>query len=39
MLQSVHGRYKTIVDAFLILPVLKIHNHRPDSVRVMNFTN
>jgi hypothetical protein len=39
MLQSVHGRYKNVVDAFLILPVLKFHDHRPDSVRVMNFTN
>jgi hypothetical protein len=39
MLQSVHGRYKKVVDAFLILLVLKFHNHRPDSVRVMNFTN
>jgi hypothetical protein len=39
MLQSVHGRYKKAVDAFLILLVLKFHNYRPDSVRVMNFTN
>jgi hypothetical protein len=39
MLQSVHGCYKKVVDAFLILLVLKFHNHRPDSVRVMNFTN
>jgi hypothetical protein len=39
MLQSVHGSYKTVVDAFLILLVFKFHNHRPDSVRVMNFTN
>jgi hypothetical protein len=38
MLQSVHGRYKKVVDAFLILLVLKFHNHRPDSLRVMNFT-
>jgi hypothetical protein len=38
MLQSVHGRYKTVVDAFLILLVLKFHNHRPDSLRAMNFT-
>jgi hypothetical protein len=38
MLQSVHGRYKKVVDALLILLVLKIHNHRPDSLRVMNFT-
>jgi hypothetical protein len=39
VLQSVHGRYKKVVDAFLILLVLKFHNHRPDSLRVMNFTN
>jgi hypothetical protein len=39
MLQSVHGRYKKVVDAFLILLVLKFHNHRLDSLRVMNFTN
>jgi hypothetical protein len=38
LLQSVHGRYKKVVDALLILLVLKIHNHRPDSLRVMNFT-
>jgi hypothetical protein len=38
MLQSVHGRYKKVVDAFLILLLLKFHNHRPDSLRVMNFT-
>jgi hypothetical protein len=31
MLQSVHGRYKKVVDDFLILIVLKFHNHRPDS--------
>jgi hypothetical protein len=39
MLQSVHGRYKKVVDAFLIFLVLKFHNHRPDSLRVMNFIN
>jgi hypothetical protein len=39
MLQSVHGRYKKVVDDFLILVVLKFHNHRPDSLRVTNFTN
>ena len=38
MLQSVHGHYKKVVDAFLILPVLKVHNHRPDSLGIMNFT-
>jgi hypothetical protein len=37
MLQPVHGRYKKVVDAFLILLVLKFHNHRPDSLGVMNF--
>jgi hypothetical protein len=31
MLQSVHGRYKKVVDAFIMLLVLKFHNHRPDS--------
>jgi hypothetical protein len=39
MLQSVDGRYKKVVDVFLILIVLKFHNHRPDSLGVMNFTN
>jgi hypothetical protein len=32
MLQSVHGRYKKVVDVFVILLVLKFHNHRPDSL-------
>jgi hypothetical protein len=39
MLQSIHSRYKKVVDAFLILLVLKFHHYRPDSVRLMNFTN
>ena len=39
MLQSVHDCYTKVVDAFLILLVLKFHNHRPDSLGVMNFTN
>jgi hypothetical protein len=39
MLQSIHDRYKQVVDAFLILLVLKFHNHRPDRLGVMNFTN
>jgi hypothetical protein len=39
MLQSVHGRYKKVVDAFRILLVLNFHNHRHDGLRVMNFTN
>jgi hypothetical protein len=38
MLQSIHSRYKKVVDSFLIFLVLKFHNHRPDSLRVMNFT-
>jgi hypothetical protein len=38
MLQSIHGRYNKVVDAFLILLVLKFHNHRPDSLGIMNFT-
>jgi hypothetical protein len=39
MLQSVHGRYKKVVDAFLILLLLKFHNHRPDRLGVINFAN
>jgi hypothetical protein len=39
MLQSVYGCYKKVVDAFLIVLVLKFHNYRPDGLRVMNFTN
>jgi hypothetical protein len=39
MLQYVHGHYKKVVDSFLILFVLKFHNHRPDSLGIMNFTN
>jgi hypothetical protein len=39
MLESVLVDYKKVVDAFLILLVLKFHNHRSDSLRVMNFTN
>jgi hypothetical protein len=38
-IQSVHGRYKKVVDVFLILLVLNFHNHRPDSLGAMNFTN
>jgi hypothetical protein len=37
MLQSVHDRYKKVVDAFHILLVLKFYNHRPESLRFMNF--
>jgi hypothetical protein len=36
-LQSVHGHYKKVVDAFLILLVLKFHNYRPDSLGIMDF--
>jgi hypothetical protein len=39
MLQSVHGRYKKVVDVSVIFLVLKFHNHRPDSLGVINFTN
>jgi hypothetical protein len=39
MLESVIVDYNKVVDAFLILLVLKFHNHRPDSLGVMNFTN
>jgi hypothetical protein len=38
-LESVLLDYKKVVDAFLILLALKFHNHRPDGLRVMNFTN
>jgi hypothetical protein len=39
MLESVLVDYKKVVDVFPILLVLKFHNHRPDSLRVMNFIN
>jgi hypothetical protein len=39
MLQSVHGHYKKVVGAFLLLLVLKFHNYRPDGLRVMKFTD
>jgi hypothetical protein len=38
MWQSVYGRYRKVLGAFLILLLLKFQNHRPDSLRVMNFT-
>jgi hypothetical protein len=38
MLKSVLGGHKKVVDNLFILVVLKFHNHRPDSFRVMNFT-
>jgi hypothetical protein len=39
ILQSVHDRYKKVVGAVLIFLLLQFHNHRPDGLRVMNFTN
>ena len=39
ILESVLVDYKKVVEAFLILLVLKFHNHRPDSLGVMNFAN
>jgi hypothetical protein len=39
MLKSVIGGHKKVVDNSIILLVLKFHNHRPDSLGVMNFTN
>jgi hypothetical protein len=39
MLESVLVNYKKVVEAFLILLVLKFHNYRPDGLRVMNFSN
>jgi hypothetical protein len=38
ILESVFIDYNKVVDIFLILLVLKFHNHRPDDLRVMNFT-
>jgi hypothetical protein len=37
-LQSVFVNYKKVVDNFFFLLLLKFHDHRPDSLRVMNFT-
>ena len=39
MLESVLVNYKKVVEAFLILLVLKFHNYSPDGLRVMKFTN
>jgi hypothetical protein len=39
MLELVVVDYKKVVYVFLILLVLKFHNHRSDSLIVMNFTN
>jgi hypothetical protein len=38
-LESVIVNYKQVVDTFLILLVLKFHDHKPDSLRVMNYMN
>jgi hypothetical protein len=39
MLESVLVNYKKVVEAFLILLVLKFHNYSPDGLRVINFTD
>jgi hypothetical protein len=39
MLKSVIGSHNKVVDNIIILLVLKFHNHRPDRLGVMNFTN
>jgi hypothetical protein len=39
ILESVLVDYTKVVEAFLILLVIKFHNHRTDSLRVMNFSN
>ena len=39
ILESVLVDYRKVVEAFLILLVLKFHNHRPNSLRLMNFAN
>jgi hypothetical protein len=36
-LESVLVNYKKVVNNFLIVLVLNFHNHKPDSLRVMNF--
>jgi hypothetical protein len=36
-LESVLINYKKVVDNFLILLFLKVHDNKPDSLRVMNF--
>jgi hypothetical protein len=38
-LECVLVNYKKVVDALCILLVLNFHDHRPGSLRVMNFTN
>jgi hypothetical protein len=37
ILESVLVHYKKVVDIFLILPVLNLHDNKPDNLRVMNF--
>jgi hypothetical protein len=39
LLESVLVDYNKVVEAFLILLVLKFRNHRTDSLRVINFPN
>jgi hypothetical protein len=39
ILDSALVDYKKVLVAFLILLVLKFHNHSPDSLGVMNFTD
>jgi hypothetical protein len=37
MLKSVLDGHKKVVENFLILFVLNLHDNKPDSLRVMNF--
>jgi hypothetical protein len=37
-LESVLVNYKKVVYRFFIVLVLTFHDHKPDSLRVMNFT-
>jgi hypothetical protein len=37
MLKSVHDGHNKVIDNFIIFIVLKFHNYKPDSLRVMNF--
>jgi hypothetical protein len=36
-LESVLVNYKKVVDNFLVLLVLNLHDNKPDSLRVINF--
>jgi hypothetical protein len=38
ILESVLYDHKKVLDNFIIFLVLKLHYHRPYSLRVMNFT-